>query len=110
VEPVAQVGDVVEPQLPVGAQLLEGVAGEGVLQLPLVEIGPEEDGQQGTQTGVEQQQRRQPADRALRRETELGGLQAHRPTGPGGLRLGRPPAVPRGRLLIGHDRETSPGV
>jgi hypothetical protein len=55
VEAVAQVRDVVQPELAVAAGLLENVPAQGILQLPLVEIGPEQDRQDGAQSGVEQE-------------------------------------------------------
>jgi hypothetical protein len=109
VEPVPEVGDIVQPQLTVSPRLLEDVAGQRVLQLALVQIGPEQDRQQGTQTGAEQQQRRQPADRPLRCETQLMRIHAGRPA------RGRPLGLDglgrlRRLMRVHHPRDSIAGV
>jgi hypothetical protein len=105
VEPVSQVGHVVEPDLAVlGVRVIEPPAVHRVLQLALVQVGAEQDRQQRAQTRAEQEQRGQPADRSLRLEAELLRVHAARPAGCHVLR----PGV-RGSM-VGHVRQIRPGV
>jgi hypothetical protein len=70
VEPVPEVGDVVEPQLVVMGVVVDS-GGETALKLPLVRIGPEDLGDERLRTGGDEDSGGKPANGFLRLKAKL---------------------------------------